>query len=312
MTSSHLVLTYSGPWLERASAQRGDPRWVESVLARAGSRVVPMWCDRCLVAGEGPAPVELPAAEAGELLAVAGDRVLLGLDGEAGVFAADLSPLAEAEAVRLAGASAVADVRRLVSGLSARAAATLAYARGVLHWNRHRRFCGVCGGATESRHGGHLRACTRESCGRLFFPRIEPAVIVLVEAPGTPGRCLLGRHRKAPEGSWSTLAGFVEIGESLEDAVRREVAEEAGVELAAVTYRASQAWPFPAGLMVGFRARAASERIAVDREELAEARWFSRQEISRMAVAGNGPGLFNDDSIERFLIESWLDEPEEG
>ena len=141
--------------------------------------------------------------------------------------------------------------------------------------------------------------CRDNRCGKLLFPRIEPAVIVLVEAPGAPRRCLLGRHQGAAAGVYATLAGFVEIGESLEDAVRREVAEEAGVQVGAVTYQASQAWPFPAGLMVGFRARAISAAIAADHHELAEARWFTRDELCEQA-AGSGPrSLFNQDSIEK-------------
>jgi NAD+ diphosphatase len=132
------------------------------------------------------------------------------------------------------------------------------------------------------------------------------AVIVLIEAPGTPRRCLLARHQGAPEGAYSTLAGFLEIGESLEDAVRREVAEEAGVRLDTVTYQASQAWPFPAGLMVGFRAVAASDAVKVDADELEEARWFTRAELLAHAAAGHRLG--REDSIDRHLLRGWLDE----
>jgi NAD+ diphosphatase len=216
------------------------------------------------------------------------------------VFAADLSDLDEASALRAIGAEAAVDIRRLFPGLPADQAAILAYAKGILHWHRNQRFCGACGAATESRDGGHLRVCG--SCGRLLFPRIEPAVIVLVEAPGEPARCLLARHRNAAAGSYSTLAGFVEIGECLEDAVRRELHEEAGVLVDTVTYQASQAWPFPAGLMVGFRAVAASEDVAVDDNELAEARWFTRDEVIELLESRNS----KKDSIEHFLIGSWL------
>lgn len=302
------ALTYSGGWLDRAGSQRADPRWVEAILHHADARVIPLWRDKCLVKNAPPIPVILPATDAGAVRATAGDYVFLGLDGNAGVFAADLSSLDEPRAVELVAASGVLDVRHLVGTLSAPVAATLAYARGILHWNRSQRYCGVCGGDTRSRNGGHLRVCLHSNCGKLLFPRIEPAVIVLVEAPGTPPRCLLGRHKGAAEDSYSTLAGFVEVGESLEDAVRREVAEEAGIPVGTVSYQASQAWPFPAGLMVGFRARATSDVVAVDRDELEEARWFTRAELGEWVIDPRKRNLFNDDSIEKFLITSWMSE----
>ncbi|CRK57337.1 NADH pyrophosphatase [Alloactinosynnema sp. L-07] len=230
-----------------------------------------------------------------------GRAVFLGIRGEAGVFALDLSEMDEQAALRFAGADSVVDVRRLVSGLDPDEAACLAYARGLLHWNRNQRFCGACGSAAAASQGGHLRTC--EGCGKLLFPRIEPAVIVLVEFGD---RCLLGRHRGAAPNAFSTLAGFVEIGESLEDAVRREVAEEAGVAVGDVVYRASQAWPFPAGLMLGFRAVATSPDISVDREELTEARWFTRAEVIALQQEHVAAGTHRGDSIERYLVDRWL------
>jgi NAD+ diphosphatase len=140
----------------------------------------------------------------------------------------------------------------------------------------------------------------------MHFPRIEPAVIMLVESARSPRRCLLARHKGSAPGSYSTLAGFVEIGESLEDAVRREVAEEAGVPIGQVTYVASQAWPFPAGLMVGFRARAEDDFVSVDGEELMEARWFTGAELAERVAAGYPLG--REDSIDRHLLCSWLAE----
>jgi NAD+ diphosphatase len=226
--------------------------------------------------------------------------VFLGLDGAAAVFAVDLSGLDEQSAAAMAGATGTADIRALFPGLRADRAAEFAYATGLLRWLREQRFCGACGGGADSREGGHLRVC--RDCGRLLFPRIEPAVIVLVEAPGEPDRCLLGRHRGTGPGSYSTLAGFLEIGESLEEAVRREVAEEAGVKLGEVTYRGSQPWPFPGGLMLGFRAVAICDEIQVDGEELVEARWFTRAEVRDQL------GPRRPDSIESYLIEDWLGE----
>ncbi|HEX2772042.1 MAG TPA: NAD(+) diphosphatase [Micromonosporaceae bacterium] len=291
-------LAYTGGWLDRAGTRRTDPAWVDEVLAQPQARIIPLWRDRCLVDGDRAAVLARPAA--GGVLAAAAAPVLLGLDGAAAVFAADLSDLDEAEACTAAAASGTADLRGLVPTLAAAQAAVLAQAKGMLHWHRHHRYCGACGAGTDSAHGGGARMCT--SCGRLHFPRIEPAVIALVESPGPPARCLLGRPRGAADGAYATLAGFVEVGEGLEDAVRREVAEETGVTVGPVTYQGSQAWPFPSGLMVGFRARALTDEVVVDESELAEARWFTRPELAAL-VAARPP---RHDSIERYLIAGWL------
>ena len=196
------------------------------------------------------------------------------------------------------------DIRALVSAVTPATAGMVAYARGITHWHRSQRFCGACGGRTDTRDAGHHRICA--SCGQLLFPRIEPAVIVLVELPGEPARCLLGRHAGAAPGRFSTLAGFVEVGESLEDAVRREVAEEAGVTVGRVTYQASQAWPFPAGLMAGFTAEALAATIRTDNSEVLEARWFSAAELRARIADPSAGGPYRVDSIGKFLIEAWL------
>jgi NAD+ diphosphatase len=234
--------------------------------------------------------------------------IFLGLDREAPLFAADLSPLAETEVVELVGSTGVLDVRRIVETVPPAQAATLAFARGMLHWSRNQRYCGACGSDTEQRDGGHLRVCRRPSCARLLYPRIEPAVITLVESPKDRSRCLLARQRGA-SGAYALLAGFVEIGECLEDAVRREIAEEASVEVEDVTYQASQTWPFPAGLMIGFRARALSEVVTPDGTELEELRWVSRAEVRDQLTPASGPTrILGTDSIESWLLRTWLSE----
>ncbi|MFG2055269.1 NAD(+) diphosphatase [Micromonospora sp. NPDC048930] len=304
MRTDERGLAYSGGWLDRAGGLRTDPGWVAARLTDRESVLLPFWQDRCLVSAER-VPVRRAAVEARALLAGADETVFLGLDAGRAVFAVDLSGLAQPEALALAGAAEAVDVRGLVGGLAAADAAVQAYAKGLLHWHRGQRYCGSCGAATAARDGGHTRSCTGPGCGRLLFPRIEPAVIMLVEAPGEPGRCLLARHRGAPEGSWSTLAGFVEVGESLEDAVRRELAEEAGVTVSGMAYQGSQAWPFPAGLMVGFRATAVSTEVRVDGEELVDARWFTRAELRARVAEGRSLGRI--DSIDHHLLGSWLD-----
>jgi NAD+ diphosphatase len=300
------TLYFSGLAVDRVGHRRGDRVWVAGLLADPATTVIPMWRDRCLVA-EG-APVFGRDGSVPGILAAGTDPVLLGLRGGTGLFAVDLSGLTEREAVELVRADAVVDTRSLVSSLAAQECGLLAYARGILHWNRNQRFCGACGGRTESREAGHLRTCL--GCEKLLFPRIEPAVIMLIELAGEPNRCLLGRHRAAPAERFSTLAGFVEVGESLEDAVRREAAEEAGVTVDTVTYQGSQAWPFPSGIMLGFRARAVSPHIGVDGVEVIEARWFTAAELrARMADPATG-GPYRTDSIGRLLIEDWVAENE--
>jgi NAD+ diphosphatase len=294
-------LYYTGLSLDRGGGRRADPAWIAALEENPDRRVIPLWRDECLVAGGQPVVLPMAATPPGP-----GELVFLGLAADGPVFAADLSELEREGALELAGADDSADVRSLIGSLSRAEAGLLAYARGLLHWQRRQRFCGCCSGKCEPRDGGHLRVCA--DCGTLHFPKIEPAIIVLVELPGEPRRCLLGRHQGAAPGRFSTLAGFIEVGESLEDAVRREVAEEAGVDVGAVHYQGSQAWPFPAGLMIGFRAVANSPDIAVDGVEVIDARWFNAAELrTRIADAGTVPP-YRPDSIGRMLIESWLGE----
>ena len=298
------TLPYSASTLDRCGNRRRDPAWLETLTRRADARVLALWRDRCLVTA-ADAPVRLTATAAADLAPPA-DWVLLGLSGDAPVYALDLSTVDEAGALRRTGARRALDVRALVAALPPETASTLAQARGLLHWHRRQRYCGACGGATRPAEGGHLRTC--RDCGIPLFPRIEPAVITLVEAAGGAPACLLGRPHGAAEGRFALLAGFVEIGESLEDAVAREVAEETGVPVHAVRYQASQAWPFPAGLMLGFRATAVPGPVRVDADELAEARWFDRDELAARAYSAGPDRLFRADSIERYLVESWLAE----
>jgi NAD+ diphosphatase len=291
------LLTYTGGWLDRAGGRRADAKWLDELLDSPDTTLIPFWRDQCLVSGDPPVPVTLNAARAESV-------VFLGLDSDGhGVFATDLSGMEADQAVELAGADRVMDVRVIVGTLSPSDAATVGYGRGLLHWHRNQRFCGACGAVTESVWGGHQRVCGNEVCGRLHFPKIEPAVIMTVQTEREPERILLARHSGSSAGRYSALAGFVEVGESLEDAVSREVAEETGVQVGEVSYVASQAWPFPSGLMIGFRATAITEEITVDGEELLEARWFTRSELARYAA--DNP-LGRSDSIDRHLLRTWL------
>jgi NAD+ diphosphatase len=298
------AVPYAGLGLDRAPDRRADPAWMAALAAGPRARVWPLWRDQCLVTGEPPAVVTLPAQAAGGL--GAGQLVLLGLEDGSPHFAVDLSGLPLEDALAAAGADAAADIRSLFASLPANRAAALAYARGLLHWNRQQRYCGRCGSAAEPRDAGHLRACTNGECGALLFPRIEPAIITLVQTVASPPRCLLARHRASTAGGYSLLAGFLEVGESLEDAVRREIFEEAGVVLRDVRYVGSQPWPFPAGLMAGFRATAADESVSVDGDEVLEARWFTRGQLRDYGETTGRLG--RPDSIDRVMLTAWLAE----
>jgi NAD+ diphosphatase len=318
------TLHYTRLSLDRAGGRRADPAWMRAQLERPDRKVLPLWRDECLVAAGQPVVLSgdrasrLPGGQPATVPRLSGSQpatahgpaadelVFLGLSADGPLFALDLSELEREAALDLTGADDCADVRTLIAAVSRDEAGLLAYARGLLHWQRRQRFCGRCGGRCEPQEGGHLRVCA--DCGALHFPKIEPAIIVLVELPGEPRRCLLGRHQGAGPGRFSTLAGFVEIGESLEDAVRREVAEEAGVEVGAVRYQGSQAWPFPAGLMIGFRGIANSPDIAVDGAELADARWFTAAEVRARLGDHAAVPPYRVDSIGRLLIETWLAE----
>jgi NAD+ diphosphatase len=198
------------------------------------------------------------------------------------------------------------DLRDVATNLSHRTAAILAFGRGMSVWHKDHEYCGRCGALTQVERAGHARRCLGENCGRLHFPRTDPAVITLV-VDGE--RCLLARRATISIPRFSTVAGFVEPGETLEDAVRREVAEEVGVTVGPVLYRGSQPWPFPSSLMVGYWARALDPRIKVDGEEISEAAWFTRRDIDR-AVAAGDIILPPEDSISRRLLEDWRVLPE--
>jgi len=186
--------------------------------------------------------------------------------------------------------------------LAADEASLFAYAKGLSHWQRETRFCTHCGAPLLLVAAGHRAQCTNPDCARLHFPRTDAAVIMLVEHDGA---CLLGRQAGWPPGRYSTLAGFVEPGEALEDAVRREVAEEAGVIVDQVRYHSSQPWPMPASLMVGFIATAASRQIRMRDHELEDARWFTPEQI----VDGIADGSFLPStrlSVSYQLLAHWL------
>ena len=308
---------FAGSPLDRAGVERRDPAWLAEQRAHPRRRFLALRDLDPLVEDRGAPAIAWLGADA--LPAAAGeDAILLGLERGEPRFALDLSrPGGEAGALagRLcAGGRRFAEARGVAPGLSAGDAAILAQARSLADWHARHRFCAACGAPAGARAGGAVRVCG--SCGAEHFPRVDPVVIALVAAGD---RCLLVRGLARPGGSYTCIAGFMEPGETVEEAVRREVREEAGVEVASVRYRSSQPWPFPASLMLGCHAEAASEAIAIDPGEIVDARWFGRAEAARaVAVAAGeagadaapGFGVPAPFTISHHLIRAWACPPD--
>jgi NAD+ diphosphatase len=288
--------------VDRAGERRKDADWIAARMHDARSRFTPVWEHRNLfAAGDPPRAAWLSAAGAAPLIDAAGYAVLLGVADDTAYFSFPVSE-EHASDPAITAAGEWGDLRRFGLLMAPADAGLLAFARGMGHWHARHGFCGVCGWATDVREAGHLRACTNPVCGTHHFPRTDPAVIMRVQHGD---RCLLGRQRAWDAGVYSVLAGFVEPGESLEDAVAREVLEESGVAVRDVRYHSSQPWPFPASIMIGFTAEAATHEIRLD-DELEEARFFTRDEVRRGLAEGTFrfPSTF---SISYRLVVEWLE-----
>ena len=285
---------YAGPYADRGGERRKDPEWVAQALSSARARFVPVWKSLNLVRQHPePAAVLLATSEALPWLERSAP-IFLGEFREQYCFALEL----DADGGVPADAGFV-DLRMAGGTLNPDEAGLLAYARAMVYWRHRHRYCGTCGSPAAPGSGGQVMACTNAACGAESFPRLDPAIIVLV----TDGsRALLGRQASWPPDRYSTLAGFVEPGESLEDAVVREVAEEAGVAVTAVAYHSSQPWPFPSSLMVGFMGEAAPESEPLAGEELEDARWVTRDELIAGPIKLPPPM-----SISFRLIETWFE-----
>ena len=287
---------FAGPHVDRLKLANADAEFVARAIADGSARLIPVWKSRCPVF-RTPSPTAcLLRFETAPFAGIAvSEMILLGDYRGLAIFATEI----EAEvAPPLADGAEFADLRLAAALLPHDEAGLVAYARAMISFRHRHRFCGSCGAPTRPDRNGRVMICTRESCGTEFFPRVDPAIIVLV----TDGdRVLLGRQPGWPAGRYSTIAGFVEPGESLEDAVRREVLEETGIETGAMTYQSSQPWPFPRSLMLGFHAEARTTEIRLGDHELEDARWFDRVDLA------TGSMLPFSESIAFRLIEEWYD-----
>jgi NAD+ diphosphatase len=270
--------------LDRLVEYRDDPEWVKRALNSDAARFVPMWRSRSLIEvnASGQLAVYLKSGELDVVDSIQ-PPTLLGTDGKRYFFAVSVNDAQRETLLKLHPEASFLDLRRAAVDMDAKHAGVLAYAKALHYWQHRHGFCGVCGSPNQLHSSGHKMICSNEECARQSFPRIDPAIIVLV----THGdACLLGRNSSWPEKRFSTLAGFVEPGESLEDAVVREVFEESRVRLKEIRYISSQPWPFPASSMCGFYAEAES-RSCEPSSELAELRWFTVNELTEAVRAGN-------------------------
>jgi NAD+ diphosphatase len=302
------VIPFSGSPLNRASEKRLDANWVETRRRDPSSLVLPMWRLEPLLLGpeKAPAPLELGLLRPEVVDSIPGANgpcILLGLDGDTALFAQDVvSAENPAKARPLAGVGHFRDARMAAQMVSIKDAAIIGQAKAMIDWHQRHGFCPRCGTPTKLMDAGYRRLC--DKCNSEHFPRVDPVVIMLA----THGdACLVGRGKIFPPGMFSCLAGFMEPGETIEEAVRREVMEEAGVKVTDVTYHATQPWPFPSSLMIGCFARAESRELKVDENELAEARWIERPLARELILGGKAAGIHlpGPIAIAHHLIKAW-------
>ncbi len=284
---------FAGAFVDRSGELRKDADWLTDALTSPDSRFVAVWNDTFLVGGD-PAGTVLLEGHQIDCAASENELIFLGIFRDNPTFAikidgddAPFQDLGEFQELRYLGTVLPPDEANLV-----------AHARALVLWHASQVFCGTCGSTARPGAAGNSSICINDDCGREIFPRVDPAIIVLVE---DGDRCLLGRQTTWPEGRYSTIAGFVEPGESLEDAVRREVYEETNVRVGKVTYHSSQPWPFPSALMLGFTAEATTTDIELNDGELEDARWFTREDL-----LSDFPKLPFRISIARRLVDGWL------
>ncbi len=311
------TVTFGGSGLDRAAHLRADTAALKEMRADPAARILPIWRGKPLFMNDGQVgwikpghPVLTSASEA---------PVFLGLDDGGPRFASDISAWEPEELPDTLGAFfdpsqqlhpelpnefAFGELRGVMTLLTARDAELVATAKAILGWHTTHSYCARCGGKSVIVMGGWQRDCA--TCGGHHFPRTDPVVIMLITRGN---KVLIGRSPEWPEGMYSLLAGFVEPGETLEAAVRREVLEEAGIRVGAVEYLASQPWPFPASLMFGCRGEATSDEITVDPEELEDARWITREDMMDVfAGRNNSIKPARKGAIAHFIIWNWMAE----
>ncbi|MBT8051341.1 MAG: NAD(+) diphosphatase [Xanthomonadales bacterium] len=295
LTRSHRN-SFTAVRLDRLVEFRDDPEWLASALASPEARFLPQWRGRGLI---DPVRSDRPVIYLAQRPANS-PVTLLGRDSRYCYFACPVDDAGQRHLLETHPGAAFADLRLATASLHEKHAGILAYAKALLYWQYRHAFCGSCGAPNRLESAGHRLVCENPECARESFPRIDPAIIVLITQTDA---CLLGRNARWPERRFSTLAGYLEPGESLEDAVTREVFEEARVRLSAIRYVSSQPWPFPSSAMCGFYAEAAS-RDCAPTEEMEELRWLTAAELAR-AITTDEIRVPPPVSIAFRLIADW-------
>ncbi|MGO2011453.1 MAG: NAD(+) diphosphatase [Pseudoalteromonas sp.] len=302
------MLHYSNMALNRASNQRKDANWLASQVNEQ-SRWLLINNNHTLFDLNNFAISFLKYSQIKHL--DLSNAIFLGLDEhQVSHFSLDVSELNDYSLKPLIAEREFIDIRRHGVNIEIKQGSMAALARGLCYWHATHRFCGRCGAENRLIEAGHSRLCTNSMCLHQTFPRTDPAVIMVVTRTFADGveRCLLGRQAAWPVGMYSSLAGFVDPGETLEQAVAREVMEEAGITVDNVQYVASQPWPFPSSIMLGFFANATTDHIQVDKDEIDDALWFSREDLNKSGDwhdEGEHLKLPRTDSISRYLIDHW-------
>lgn len=310
-----MALKYTQMHLDRCTNQRKDSRWLKKQFSRPNALFCPIEAGNNLFDAQ-LSPLYLNLEQLPELSV--NSCVFLGKDEFNSYFAFDSNKLSFSGQEILNHLGQWGSLRQQGGLLSHSDSAILALAKGLVHWHKTHLYCGKCGALNQLIEAGHARQCTHSQCRNMTFPRTDPAVIMLIERRDEQGisRCLLGRQGSWNQGMYSTLAGFVDPCETLEEAVAREVLEESGiiVNTEDVTYIASQPWPFPASIMLGFCASASSHEIDISNDDLEDARWFSREQLSNFLDKDDPSpyekGQFrmsSEDSISHYLISAWKD-----
>jgi NAD+ diphosphatase len=300
MSELSRLMTFAGNPLDRAHLKRLDGAWLAAALKDEKAKILPLSQGKVLIWETRQKEMRLAWLSPAELRGIDAPTLFLGIEGEIPHFALDLG----LRAGPFAEFGSFVDLRLALSTLPPAEAAMAGEARSMLLWHERHRFCANCGAASESVDAGWKRRCG--ACEAEHFPRTDPVVIMLA----TRGdEVLLGRKSIFPPGWFTALAGFVEPGETIEEAVAREVLEEAGIRVGAVRYLASQPWPYPSQLMIGCTAEALSTDITIDPTELEDARWFTREEIRVALAHGDKPLKMPPPfAIAHHLIKLWAAE----